>query len=96
MIFFIPFNKIGDTFLNTCLGFKPEEFPGLVNISPGFGHITRRAGFHFLDGLFAEIFFVGFLPPAFSGYRDAFVFALLLIILLIRPYGILGTAEEAA
>lgn len=43
---------------------------------------------------FAEIFFVGFLPPAFSGYRDAFVFILLLVILLIRPNGILGASTE--
>ena len=41
----------------------------------------------------AEIGFVGFLPPEFSGYRDAFVFTLLLVVLLVRPNGLFGASE---
>jgi len=36
-----------------------------------------------------EILFVAFLP-AVSGYRDAFVFLILILILLFKPDGILG------
>ena len=42
----------------------------------------------------AEVAFVGFLPPEYSGYRDAFVFALLILILLVRPQGLFGQDEE--
>jgi branched-chain amino acid transport system permease protein len=33
---------------------------------------------------------VGFAPAGFSGYRDAFAFAVLLLVLFLRPTGILG------
>jgi branched-chain amino acid transport system permease protein len=38
----------------------------------------------------AEVLFVGLLPPIYSAYRDAFVFGLLILILLILPNGLLG------
>jgi branched-chain amino acid transport system permease protein len=37
---------------------------------------------------------VGLLPPIYSAYRDAFVFATLILILLILPNGILGKKME--
>ncbi len=43
---------------------------------------------------FSEVLFVGLLPPDMSGYRDAFVFTLLIVILLIKPEGMLGREEE--
>ena len=46
---------------------------------------------------FAEVLFVGLLPPVFGAYRDAFVFGLLILILLVLPNGLLGrTSEERA
>jgi len=38
---------------------------------------------------FCEVMLVGFLPEV-SGYRDAFAFVILILILLFRPGGILG------
>ncbi len=43
---------------------------------------------------FAEVLFVGLLPPEYSAYRDAFVFGLLILILLVLPNGLLGHAQE--
>jgi len=34
------------------------------------------------------------LPPALTPFRDAFVFAALIILLLFRPNGILGARER--
>ena len=38
---------------------------------------------------FLEIFLVGLLP-SLTGYRDAFAFIALILILLVRPQGLLG------
>ena len=59
----------------------------------GFGDLAGAVLGSYLLG-FAEIFLVGFLPPAMSSYRDAFVFLLLIILLLVRPNGILGSTER--
>jgi branched-chain amino acid transport system permease protein len=75
------------------MGFLPGLKAFVAAVIGGIGTIPGAVLGGFLLG-FAEIFFVGFLPPAFSGYRDAFVFALLLIVLLIRPHGILGVSTE--
>lgn len=42
----------------------------------------------------SEIMFVGLLPPIYSSYRDAFVFSLLILLLLVLPNGILGKNKE--
>ncbi|MCS6828414.1 MAG: branched-chain amino acid ABC transporter permease [Caldilinea sp.] len=75
------------------MGFLPGLKAFVAAVIGGIGVIPGAVLGGYLLG-FAEIFFVGFLPPAFSGYRDAFVFALLLLILLIRPNGILGASTE--
>ena len=75
------------------MGFLPGLKAFVAAVIGGIGVIPGAVLGGFLLG-FAEIFFVGFLPPAFSGYRDAFVFALLLMVLLIRPNGILGSSTE--
>lgn len=75
------------------MGFLPGLKAFVAAVIGGIGVIPGAVLGGYLLG-FAEIFFVGFLPPAYSGYRDAFVFALLLLILLIRPNGILGASTE--
>ena len=42
---------------------------------------------------FLEIFLAGWLPAGTTGYRDAVIFALLIVVLLVRPQGILGSTE---
>jgi branched-chain amino acid transport system permease protein len=75
------------------MGFLPGLKAFVAAVIGGIGVIPGAVLGGYVLGL-AEIFFVGFLPPAFSGYRDAFVFALLLIILLIRPNGLLGASTD--
>lgn len=71
------------------MGFLPGLKAFVAAVIGGIGSIPGAVLGGFLLG-FAEIFFVAFLPPAFSGYRDAFVFVLLLVVLLVRPSGLLG------
>lgn len=75
------------------MGFLPGLKAFVAAVIGGIGVIPGAVLGGYLLG-FAEILFVGFLPPELSGYRDAFVFALLLIVLLIRPNGILGSSSE--
>ena len=42
---------------------------------------------------FIEIMTVAFLP-SLSGYRDAFAFVLLVVILLVKPTGLFGEKQE--
>ncbi len=41
----------------------------------------------------SEMLSVGLLPPGLSSYRNAVVFGLLIIMLIFRPYGLLGEKE---
>jgi branched-chain amino acid transport system permease protein len=75
------------------MGFLPGLKAFVAAVIGGIGSIPGAVLGGYLLA-FAEVFFVGFLPPAFSGYRDAFVFALLLIVLLVRPNGLLPVSGE--
>lgn len=67
-------------------------FPGLkcfiAAVMGGIGSIPGAMIGGFILG-FVEVMLVGFFP-AVSGYRDAFAFVILILILLFRPGGILG------
>ena len=54
----------------------------------GIGNITGAVIGGFILGL-GEIMLIAFLPTL-TGYRDAFAFVLLILILLIKPTGIMG------
>lgn len=75
------------------MGFLPGLKAFVAAVIGGIGSIPGAMLGGYLLG-FAEIFFVGFLPPEVSGYRDGFVFALLLLVLLLRPHGLLPTASQ--
>ena len=75
------------------MGFVPGLKAFIAAVIGGIGSIPGAVLGGYLLGL-AEVAFVGFLPPEFSGYRDAFVFGLLLLVLLIRPRGFLPTSTE--
>lgn len=70
--------------------------PGLkAFIAAVFGGIGSIPG-ALIGGLilgFIEIMVVAFFPTL-SGYRDAFAFVLLIVILLVRPTGLLGEKLE--
>lgn len=74
------------------MGFLPGLKAFVAAVIGGIGNIPGAMLGGYLLG-FAEVFFVAFMPPEVSGYRDAFVFVLLLIVLLVRPSGLLGARE---
>lgn len=61
----------------------------LLTALPGLGDILPASSTN--PAVIA--FFKTYLPGSLTSYRDAFVFVILILILLFRPGGILGTAE---
>ncbi len=79
--------------IDPMMGFIPLLKAFVAAVIGGFGSLTGAVLGAYVLG-FAEIFLIGFLPPALSSYRDAFVFILLIVVLLVRPNGILGSTER--
>jgi branched-chain amino acid transport system permease protein len=75
--------------IDPLLGFIPGLKSFVAAVIGGVGSIPGAIIGGFVLGL-SEVLFVGLLPPIYSAYRDAFVFATLIVILLILPNGILG------
>jgi branched-chain amino acid transport system permease protein len=78
--------------IDPLMGFVPGLKAFVAAVLGGIGSISGAALGGFVLGL-AEILLVGLLPPSFSPYRDAFVFVILILVLLLRPSGLLGTGE---
>ncbi|MGI9253755.1 MAG: branched-chain amino acid ABC transporter permease [Thermomicrobiales bacterium] len=74
------------------MGFIPVLKAFVATVIGGFGSIPGAVLGGFLLG-FGEIFLVSLLPDAMTKYRDAFVFGGLILILLLRPQGILGSTD---
>jgi branched-chain amino acid transport system permease protein len=79
--------------IDPLMGFVPLLKAFVAAVIGGFGTLAGAVVGAYVLG-FAEIFLIGFLPPALSSYRDAFVFLLLIVVLLVRPNGILGSTER--
>lgn len=74
------------------MGFIPVLKAFVATVIGGFGSIPGAVLGAYLLG-FGEIFLVSLLPDDMTKYRDAFVFGGLILILLLRPQGILGSTE---
>jgi len=70
------------------MGLIPGLKAFIAAVVGGIGNITGAVIGGFILGL-GEILIVAFLPEL-SGYRDAFAFILLILILLLKPTGIMG------
>ena len=82
--------------IDPLLGFAPGLKAFIACVIGGVGSIGGALLGGYLLGL-AEVLFVGLMPREAAGYRDAFVFLLLIVILLIRPSGLfVRHAEERA
>ena len=79
--------------IDPLMGFQPGLKAFVACVIGGVGSITGAMLGGYLLGI-AEVMFIGLLPPALGGYRDAFVFALLIVVLLVMPNGLLGRSEE--
>jgi branched-chain amino acid transport system permease protein len=78
--------------IEPLMGFIPVLKAFVATVIGGFGSIPGAVIGAYILG-FGEIFLVAFLPDQLTGYRDAFVFGALILILLVRPQGILGSTE---
>ena len=75
-----------------AMGFIPVLKAFVATVIGGFGSIPGAVLGAYLLG-FGEIFLVSLLPDDLTKYRDAFVFGGLILILLLRPQGILGSTD---
>jgi branched-chain amino acid transport system permease protein len=75
------------------MGVLPGLKAFVAAVIGGVGSITGAVLGGYVLGM-AEVLFVGLLPPEYSGYRNAFVFGALILVLLVMPNGILGRSTE--
>ena len=79
--------------IDPLMGFGPVLKAFVATVIGGLGSIPGAVlGGYVLGTL--EILLQGLLPSSLTPYRDAFVFIILIILLLFRPNGILGSTER--
>ncbi len=79
--------------IDPLMGFNPVLKAFVASVIGGLGSIPGAVlGGYVLGTL--EILLQGLLPSGLSPYRDAFVFVILIVLLLFRPNGILGSTEH--
>jgi branched-chain amino acid transport system permease protein len=74
------------------LGFVPGLKAFCAAVVGGIGSLGGAVAGAFIIGL-AEMLFAGLMPASVTAYRDAFVFLLMVVVLLFRPNGLFGQAE---
>ncbi|MGH2549681.1 MAG: ABC transporter permease subunit, partial [Thermomicrobiales bacterium] len=78
--------------IDPLMGFIPVLKAFVATVIGGFGSIPGAVIGAYILG-FGEIYLSSLLPDSLTGYRDAFVFGSLILILFFRPQGILGSTE---
>jgi branched-chain amino acid transport system permease protein len=76
--------------INPLMGVFPGWKAFTAAVVGGIGNVVGAMLGGFIIGL-AEILIVAFFP-GLTGYRDAFVFTILIVFLLVRPGGLMGEA----
>jgi len=77
--------------INPLMGVMPGLKAFIAAVLGGIGNITGALIGGFLLGI-VEIMIVAFFPHL-SGYRDAFAYTILILLLLFRPTGIMGEVQ---
>lgn len=78
--------------IDPLMGFVPGLKAFCAAVLGGIGSLGGAVLGGFILGI-AEMLFAGLMPTEITPYRDAFVFVLLILVLLIRPNGILGSKD---
>jgi branched-chain amino acid transport system permease protein len=78
--------------IDPLMGFIPLLKAFVATVIGGFGSIPGAVLGAYVLG-FLEIVLAGWLPSGITAYRDAIIFGLLIVVLLVRPQGILGTGD---
>ena len=76
--------------IDPLMGFVPGLKAFCAAVLGGIGNLGGAVLGGFVLGI-AEMLFAGLMPTEITPYRDAFVFVVLIAVLLIRPNGILGS-----
>ncbi|WP_102957705.1 branched-chain amino acid ABC transporter permease [Mangrovicella endophytica] len=79
--------------ISPLMGTVPGLKAFVAAVIGGVGSISGAVLGGFVLGL-AEVLFVGLLPSEFSAFRNAFVFAALILVLLVMPNGLIGKSTE--
>ncbi len=77
--------------INPLMGVMPGLKAFIAAVLGGIGNLTGAVIGGFVLGV-AEILIVAFFPQL-AGYRDAFAYTILILVLLFRPTGIMGEVE---
>lgn len=78
--------------IDPLMGFDPILKAFVAVVVGGFGSIPGAVLGSYTLSL-SEVIFQGLMPAALSSYRDAFVYIILILFLLWRPQGLLGSTE---
>ncbi|MCL4466938.1 MAG: branched-chain amino acid ABC transporter permease [Chloroflexi bacterium] len=79
--------------VDPLMGFYPVLKAFVASVIGGLGSLPGAVLGGYVLGVL-EILLQGLLPASLTPFRDAFVFAALIILLLFRPNGILGSTER--
>lgn len=79
--------------IDPLLGFAPGLKAFIACVIGGVGSIGGALAGAYILGM-AEVLFVGLMPPEYAGYRDTFVFTLLILVLLLKPSGLFQSHIE--
>lgn len=79
--------------IDPLMGFYPVLKAFVASVIGGLGSLPGAVLGGYLLGIL-EILLQGLLPASLTPFRDAFVFAVLIILLLFRPTGLLGSTEK--
>lgn len=78
--------------IEPLMGFVPGLKAFCAAVLGGIGSLNGAVLGGFIIGI-AEMLFAGLMPTDLTAYRDAFIFLLLIVVLLVKPNGILGSSE---
>ena len=78
--------------IEPLMGFVPGLKAFCAAVLGGIGSLNGAVLGGFIIGI-AEMLFAGLMPTDITAYRDAFIFFLLIVVLLVKPNGILGSSE---
>jgi len=79
--------------VDPLMGFQPVLKAFVASVVGGLGSIPGAILGGYILGTM-EILLQGLLPSNLAPYRDAFVFILLIVLLLFRPNGLLGSTDK--
>lgn len=77
--------------IDPLMGFTPGLKAFCAAVVGGIGSLYGAVIGGLVIGV-AEMLFAGLMPTSITAYRDAFVFILLILVLMFRPNGILGVS----